>query len=165
MNLIFTEVSENDLLFLTDLYNYYIENTTATFHTVKLQQNEMRDILFFNNKIFKSFLISYNNKSAGYVILAPHKLRQAYIRTGEISVYLDKDYSGFGIGSKAVIYIEEFARLNSFHTLLATICADNTSSIKLFENCGYIKCAHYKEVGFKHEKYLDIVSYQKILDQ
>jgi len=163
MNPIFKKVTKNDLPFLCDIYNYYIVNSTATFHTLPLNHSEMRKILFFKNRIFKSFLISINNNPAGYVVLAPHKTRQAYDQTGEISIYLDKNYLKFGIGSKAILFIEDYARKKRFHTLIATICGENIASIRLFEKNGYVKCAHYKEVGFKNEKYLDIVSYQKLL--
>jgi L-amino acid N-acyltransferase YncA len=165
MNIIFTEITENDIPFAASLYNYYIVNTTATFHTHPMNQREMHDLLFFSNQNFRSFLISCDKTPAGYVILAPHKPRQAYNQTGEISVYLEKDFLQKGIGSAAVQFIEQYARENKFHSLIATICGENTSSIKLFEKCGFFKCAHYKEVGFKHDKYLDVVSYQKLLHQ
>jgi len=35
--------------------------------------------------------------------------------------------------------------------------------IKLFEKCGFEKCGHYKEVGEKFDKILDVVSYEKLL--
>jgi L-amino acid N-acyltransferase YncA len=165
MNLLFNEVSQNDISFITELYNYYIINTTATFHTNPLNHDEMQSLLFFKETIYKSFVIICNNHKAGYVFISPHKTRQAYAKTAEISVYLEKSFLKMGIGSKAVAFIEDFARKNKFHTLIATICGENETSIKLFEKNGYIKCAHYKEVGFKHDRYLDVVSYQKMLNQ
>jgi len=49
--------------------------------------------------------------------------------------------------------------------LLAIISGDNESSVQLFEKSGYEKCAHFKQVGEKFNKILDVVSYQKIIDK
>ena len=63
----------------------------------------------------------------------------------------------------AIRYIEEFAKKQKLHVLVATICGENEASIHLFAKNGYVKCAHYKEVGQKFGQLLDVVAYQKIL--
>jgi L-amino acid N-acyltransferase YncA len=90
--------------------------------------------------------------------------REGYGRTAEVSVYLLPEYRGMGLGGRAVVFLEEVARSNGFHALIASICAENTGSIRMFERNGYTKCAHLKEVGFKFERLLDVVDYEKILD-
>src|SRR4030042_165072 len=99
----------------------------------------------------------------GYVLLAQHKIREAYKDTAEVTIYLHPQEVGKGLGRLAVDYIEAFARTQQFHVLVATICGDNIGSIRLFEQCGYAKCAHYQEVGKKFGQWLDVVAYQKIL--
>jgi L-amino acid N-acyltransferase YncA len=47
--------------------------------------------------------------------------------------------------------------------LIGIISGDNINSIILFENCGFEKCGHYKQVGEKFNEILDVVSYQKII--
>jgi len=76
---------------------------------------------------------------------------------------LKPDYIGQGIGTKGLKHIEEYARANKLHVLIATICGQNEGSISLFEKQGYFKCAHYKEVGTKFGQLLDVVAYQKII--
>ena len=54
---------------------------------------------------------------------------------------------------------------SGFRVLIGIISADNKQSIALVEKCGFEKCAHFKEVGEKFGKILDVVAYQKILDR
>jgi phosphinothricin acetyltransferase len=60
-------------------------------------------------------------------------------------------------------FIEEVGREQGFHTLIATICMENSRSIRLFEKNGYEQCALFKEVGYKFRRRLDIGSFQKIM--
>lgn len=159
----FEELSDSDLPKIQEIYNYYVLNSTATFHTVPLSLKEMKELVIFNNSIYKTFLIKDFNYVYGYVLLTQHKKREAYDRTAEISIYLDPSYVGKGIGSFSIKYIEEYARRFGVHVLIATISGENSKSIKLFEKNGFIKCAHYKEVGYKFGRLLDVVALQKIL--
>jgi phosphinothricin acetyltransferase len=49
--------------------------------------------------------------------------------------------------------------------LVGVITAENKQSVSLFEKCGFEKCAHYRKVGEKFNRLLDVVAYQKILDE
>jgi phosphinothricin acetyltransferase len=162
---LFQEAREGHILELLDIYNYYVINTTVTFHSKSLSEEAMRGIVFFENHKYRTFVILKEDSIIGYVLLTQHKSREAYDKTGEVTVYLRPENVGAGIGSLAIKYIEEFARIMGFHTLIATICGENQKSIKVFEVNGYEKCAHYKQVGSKFNQWLDVVAYQKILDE
>lgn len=158
----FDEMKEEYLLDVLNIYNHYVVNSTATFHTEPLTAESMSKILFHKNTRFKSYVIMDGNEICGYCILAPFKTREAYDTTAEATIYLKQGFTGRGIGRRALAYLEEQAVMNSFHTLLAVICGENESSINLFKKAGYEKCAHYKDLGKKFGRYLDIVCYQKI---
>jgi len=159
----FREMTEEYLDEVLQIYTHYVLNTTATFHARPLKSEEMREIVFFNNEKYKTFVMCDEAEVCGYVLITQHKKREAYDGTAEVTIYLKPSYIGKGLGSMAIKYIEEYARKQKFHVLVATICGQNEASIRLFENNGYFQCAHYKEVGQKFEKILDVVAYQKIL--
>ena len=160
-NLEFIATTSDDLYELKDIYTYYIENSTATFHIGEISYKEMYDILFYDDPIYKSFVIKSNGETAGYILLCPYKKRAAYRRSAEVTIYLKNGYTSKGIGSRALKFIEEFAIGNNIHTLLSIICGENIASIKLFESNGYEKCGHLNKVGMKFNRILDIVIYQK----
>lgn len=159
----FCEMKEEYLDKVLQIYLYYVLNTTATFHSRLLTREEMKEIVFFNGERYKTFVICLEDDICGYVLISQHKKREAYDSTAEITIYLKPDFVGKGIGSMAVQYIEEYAKKQKLHVLVATICGENEASIQLFEKNGYVKCAHYKEVGQKFGQLLDIVAYQKII--
>lgn len=162
MNCVFREIEEDHLADILDIYNYYILNTTATFHSKPLTVDEMKELVFFENPKYKTFVILEGHEVNGYVILTQYKKREAYDNTGEVTIYLKHNHIGKGIGSKALKYIEDYAKKYDFHVLIAIICGENEGSISLFEKSDYLKCAHYKEVGNKFGEWLDVVAYQKI---
>jgi L-amino acid N-acyltransferase YncA len=159
----FLALQEAHLPSIRDIYNYYIQNTTATFHTQPLTPNEMRELVFFNNPKYQAYAICNEHQVCGYILLTQHKKRAAYDLTAEVTLYLEPGLTGKGIGSQALRFIETAAREAKFHVLVATICGENLSSIRLFTKNGYSQCAHYHEVGRKFDRWLDLVAFEKIL--
>lgn len=160
---IFTEIRAEHLTQVLEIYNYYVLNSTATFHTQALTLDEMKEIVFFENPPYKTFVLGKEDNIHGYVLITQFKKREAYDRTAEVTIYLHPEYLGQGLGTAGLKHIEEYARHNNFHTLIAIICGQNEQSIRMFAKQGYQKCAHYLEVGLKFGQFLDVVSYQKIL--
>lgn len=163
-DVLFENLTEEDLPTILEIYNYYVLNTSATFHIKALSLSEMRDITFFDNPRYKTFVIFEQDQLCGYVILHQFRIRSAYDESGEISIYLNPDYRSRGLGNLALQYIETVARTQEFHVLVATICGENIKSIQVFQNNGYVKCAHFSEIGKKFGQRLDSISYQKILE-
>jgi len=159
----FIKTSGSEISALCDLFNYYVTKTTCTFYTNELTGDQLSKNLIFDNSKYISYSIYIDSVIVGFVSLTQHKSREAYDLTGEVSVYLDENYTGKGIGSKAIEFIEKYAVATGFHTLIATICGENINSIKLFERNNYIKCSHFREVGKKFNRFLDVISLQKIL--
>ncbi len=159
----FIEINETYLPQVLEIYNYYIQNSTATFSIQPVTLEEMRRIVFYSDPRFKTFIIFDQDKLCGYCILARYKEREAYNITAEATLYLHPEFTGKGIGSQALQFLESFARQNQFHSLISVICSENTASIKLFGKNSYTKCAHYKEIGKKFGRLLDVVVYQKLL--
>lgn len=159
----FHEMKEEYLDKVLQIYTHYVLNTTATFHSRQLTREEMSEIVFFNSEKYKTFVICEEADVCGYVLITQHKKREAYDGTAEVTIYLKPAYIGKGLGSMAIKHIEEYAKIQRLHVLVATICGQNEKSIRLFEKNGYSQCAHYKEVGQKFGQLLDIVVYQKII--
>jgi L-amino acid N-acyltransferase YncA len=159
----FYEMKEEYLDKVLQIYTHYVLNTTATFHSQPLTREGMREIVFFDSEKYKTFVIFAEDEICGYVLITQHKKREAYDGTAEVTVYLSPLFIGKGIGSMALRHVEDYAKQQKLHVLVATVCGENQASIKLFLKNDYVKCAHYKEVGQKFGQQLDIVAYQKII--
>lgn len=159
----FEITKEEDLDEVLELYNYYILNSTATFSIEPLKIDEMRKIMFSGHERFCSFVMKEEGRIVGYVLLNRYKPREAYDRTAEVTIYLRHDLLGRGLGTQALEFIEDFALKNNFKALLAVVCEENKESIKLFEKKDFFHCAHFKQVGEKFNRILDIVILEKLL--
>ena len=163
MGATFQPTVESDVARLLPVYNYYVRTDTATFHTEEIDEETFRSLLFPAYPGYDSWTIHSGGQLAGYVILARYKPREAYDGSAEVTIYLDPAFARKGLGTAALAFVEARARERDFHNLLAIICGENEGSIRLFEKNGYVKCAHYHEVGKKFGRWLDVVSYEKLL--
>lgn len=163
MHIEFIELKKKDLNIVKEIYDYYILNSTATFHVSPIQINELKEFIPVEDPKYKSFLIKIENNISGYCYFSQYKKRTAYDRTAEITIYLKPGITGKGIGIKVAAFIESLAKKAGIKILIAGITAENQHSIHLFEKCGYEKCAHLKKVGEKFGKILDVVYFQKFI--
>ncbi|AZQ64928.1 N-acetyltransferase family protein [Flammeovirga pectinis] len=157
------KLRSTDYSIVKDIYDYYIENTTATFHLDLISIEELKATVPLNHPKYQSFLIYSEGIVCGYCYIGSFKARAAYDRTAEITVYLKPESTGKGIAFGVVNALEEIAKSVGINVLIACITGENTASIRLFEKCGYEKCAHFKQVGEKFGRILDVVDYQKII--
>ncbi len=160
---LFREITEEDLPKVLEIYNYYVLNSTATFQISTLTIDEMREMVINTHSKYKAFVIVEEDNICGYCLLAQFNTKEAYDETAEITVYLKHDAIGKGLGTIAIQNVEDYAREQNIYVLVAIICGENSRSIKLFAKNNYFKCGHFREVGMKFGRRLDVVNFQKIL--
>ena len=81
-----------------------------------------------------------------------------------MSIYLNEDARGRGLGSQLYGALEEELEKRGFLRFLACIAVPNEASIAMHEKRGYVQVAHFPKVGYKIEQWHDIVWMQKTLD-
>lgn len=151
---------------ICDIYNYYVENTAITFETVAVTETEMKDhILGFLNNSFPYYVGEINGKIAGYCYLHNWNNRCAYSSTKEITIYLDKELQGKGLGT--ILYQHLFKEIykSSIHSIIAGICIPNESSVRLHEKFGLRQVSHMREIGFKLGQWRDVGHWQLVINQ
>ena len=161
MEQVFKKVEEADLYAIKEIYDWYIGHSTATFHTEPILIDQLKEFIYINHPLYNSYLINVGEEIAGYCYLTNYKKRQAYDRTAEVTIYLKPEFCNRGIGKTALMYLEKRAKENGLKNLIGIISGDNAGSITLFEKSGYIKCAHFRNVGEKFNKVIDVVAFQK----
>ncbi len=81
----------------------------------------------------------------------------------ESSVYLDANSVGNGYGTR--LYEHLFAALKAcgMHVVIGGIALPNAASVALHEKLGLKKVAHFSEVGFKFDNWIDVGYWQATL--
>ncbi len=157
----FIEAKDEDLKTILEIYNYYLENTTATFDCDRIIMEEFKKRVFVNNDKYKTFLAYIDGEMIGFCFLTRFRKNPAYDKTVELGLYLKPRFTGKGLGAKMINYLEKVAKENNFEMLIASISGENLPSINLFRKLGYSQCAHYREVASKFGRKLDLVDLQK----
>jgi L-amino acid N-acyltransferase YncA len=100
---------------------------------------------------------------AGFASYGPFRAWPAYKYSVEHSVYVDRRFRGRGIGKRLLEAIVGAAREQEYHVLIGGIDANNTVSIRMHEQLGFVPCGILRQVGFKFGRWLDLAFYQLIL--
>jgi phosphinothricin acetyltransferase len=161
MSIQFKPITKGNISSALNIYNWYVLNSTATFHLETIPQEELERMVSVGHSKYQSFLILFNNEVCGFCYLSQFRYKEAYDQSAEITLYLDQNATGKGLGKATLTYLEEIAKENSISNLVAVITADNSISISMFEKYNYFKVGHLKNIGVKFGKALDVVSYQK----
>jgi phosphinothricin acetyltransferase len=161
--LTFQLAAENDLQTMLELYNFYIVNTTATFDHGQITPEEFRQRIFIGHEKYGTYLIRLDKETAGFCFLTQYRNKAAYDQTAEIGLYLKPEFTGKGIGDTTIDFLEKVAVNKGIKVIIASISGENTASLKLLQKKGYEKCAHYKQVGEKFGRFVDVIDYEKVL--
>jgi L-amino acid N-acyltransferase len=161
MDITIRKAEEQDLQAILDIYNDAILNTTAVYnykpHTLAMRQE------WFAQKQKDNFpvLVAVQGSTIlGFSTYGHFRAWAAYKYSVEISVYIHPEHRGKGIAKLLYPPLFAAAKEQQLHTLIAGIDADNAASIKLHEHFGFTKAGHFKEVGYKFGKWLDLVFMQ-----
>lgn len=146
---------------IASLYNRYVLNTAITFETDAVPPDEMGARIREVTAAGLPWVIAeLNGRVVGYAYASKWKGRCAYRFSVETTVYVHAEYTRQGIGAE--LYDALLARLRGgkTHVVIAGIALPNESSVALHERFGFRKVAHFNEVGFKFERWIDVGYWQ-----
>ena len=148
---------EKDLPAMLEIYNEIIVNTTAVWHDVP-HTLEMRQTWFAQRKEqgFPVFVAVEEEQLLGFSTIGPFRPWPGYRFTVENSVYVAADCRGKGVANVLMPPLITAAKELKLHAIVAGIEASNESSIKLHNKFGFTEVAHFKEVGFKFGRWMDL---------
>ena len=153
-------VSIQDAGIIADIYNYYVGNHIATFDespvTVEYFEEKIKQV----TENFPWFVFEEKDEVIGYAYASSWNTRSAYCNTVEVSVYLKHDVVQKGVGTQLYTKLIEILKKREFHVLIGGISLPNEASVRLHEKFGFEKVAHFKEVGYKFNKWVDVGYWQ-----
>ena len=156
--------TENDLPQILDIYNDIIKNTTAVYyyepHTL-----EMRKAWFEERKQlgFPIFVAEEDGIILGMSTIGPFRVPTAYKYSVENTVHVAANARGKGVGKLLLAPLIDAAKDLGMHTIIAGIDASNEVSLHLHKSFGFEEVAHFKQVGFKFDRWLDLKFLQLII--
>ena len=156
-------VTINDAQQLVDIYNYYVLNTVVTFDDVPFTVEAFKEKIEAIYKFYPFYVFEEENKILGYTYANKWREKPAYKYTLESTVYLHPKAIGKQIGT--ILYTELLKQLKeqNYHVVVGGLTLPNEASVKLHEKFGFTQVSHFKEVGLKFDKWLDVGFWQLTL--
>ena len=133
------EMRDEDWGTVSEIYKQGLEEGTSTFNT------ECPSFAEWNEGHVKNcrFVFEEEGKVVGWIALSPSSSRCAYKGCVEMSVYVDRNYRGQGIGTALVNTIIREAEKDGYWSIYSAIFSINKASIALHKKCGF------REIGYR----------------
>ncbi|MDF2448907.1 MAG: ywnH [Bacteroidota bacterium] len=148
MNIVFTNARKTDLEKIVATYNSTISSrlVTADLEPVSVKSKEAW-FEAHNPDSRPLWIIEVDATYVGWMSFNSFYGRPAYNGTVEVSIYLEEDARGKGLGRKCLQKAFEACEHLNIKTLLGFIFDHNEPSLKLFYNMGFEKWAHLPRIA------------------
>ncbi|KQO79708.1 GNAT family N-acetyltransferase [Rhizobium sp. Leaf262] len=158
---------EADMETITDIYRHAVLYGSASFEIEPPSVETMRErrqVLLSGG--FPYIVAEVEGTVAGYAYAGPHRARPAYGATVEDSIYVDPNRKGLGIGKTLLLALIDDATAKGFRQMVAVVGdSDNAASVGVHRAAGFDMVGTLKSVGWKHNRWLDIVLMQRPLGE
>jgi len=156
-----------DMRTVTSIYAYEVERGLATF---EIDVPDVEEMMRRRLSILKQglpFLVAVKKGDVlGYAYASPFRPRPAYRFTVEDSIYISPAAQGQGIGKRLLMEVIDFCETRGYRQMIAAIGdSANTGSIGLHRSLGFDKMGIQKSVGFKLDRWVDVVIMQRTLGE
>ncbi len=155
-------VLDKDADSIVEIYNYYISETVITFEEETITAEEMLTRISKIQADNLPWLVAEDESGQviGYAYASQWRERFSYRFSVEVTVYLSAEHSDKGIGSRLYDVLFSELKLRSIHTVIGGITLPNPASVGIHEKFGMVQVAHFKEVGYKFNQWLDVGYWQ-----
>lgn len=145
----FRDATHQDLPRIVEIYNSTIASRMVTADTASVSVASRQKWFDEHNPSKRPLWMieDVNNQVIGWVSFQSFYGRPAYDATVEISIYLDEQQRGRGLGKQILQHCIDKAPGLGVHTLLGFIFAHNLPSIALFEKMGFKEWANLPNIA------------------
>lgn len=153
-----------DVPAITAIYKHYVDHTAITFDTEAPGEPAMAEKFGHLVALGHPLIVAEEKREViGYAYASFYRPRAAYRFTCEDSIYLHPDAKGRGIGKALLTELLLQSRAFGFKQMIAVITAETANSIAIHEKFGFRHVGRYEAVGYKFDRWHDIVHMQLAL--
>ncbi len=155
--------SETDLEDVQAIYAHHVLHGTGTFEEIPPSLEEITARFHAVRDAGWGYFVAKDPSGVlGFGYYAQYRARSAYRFAAEDSVYVRETVRGQGVGKALVAALLEHATGQKFTQMLAVIGdSENVGSIGVHASLGFVPVGTMRKVGYKFERWLDVVTMQK----
>ena len=158
------DAAEADLPAILAIHNEVVANSTAIYSNDLSTLKERAD--WRAGRLAQGYPVLVardGGEVLGFASFGDFRAWPGYAATVEHSVHVRADVRRRGVGRALLSALPDRARALGKHVILGGIDADNAASLALHMSLGFEKVAHFRQVGRKFDRWLDLVFVQQIL--
>jgi len=157
MNLSIRSFSERDWNSVSEIYIQGLLTRNATFETEAPPYDVW--IKKFHSQLL--WVAALNNEVVGWAGLQPVSVRKVYEGVVEVTIYIESNHSGKGIGSSLMKHLVEQSEKAGIWTLYASIFPENTASIRLHVSAGFREIGYREKIAQLEGKWRNTVLFER----
>ncbi len=154
MNYEIREMLPQDEARALEIFKQGIDGGIATFDTVLPTPEEWRKDFIED---CRWVLEDENNTIVGWCGLKPISKRDCFKGVAEVSIYLDNNFQGQGLGSILLKKLIINSENKNFWTLQSNIFPENEASIKFHQKNGFRTVGIHQKIGVLNGTWKDLV--------
>lgn len=143
MNYYIRKMNEEDWGKVKEIYKQGIETNMSTFQTSIPEYKEWHNAHLQRGR----YVAVYNDEIVGWIALTPVSGRCVYAGVAEVSIYINNDCKGLGIGYTLLNKLVEESEKLGIWTLQSGIFEENLASIELHKKCGFREVGYREKIG------------------
>jgi len=158
--------STEDLADCQAIYAHHVLHGTGTFEEIPPSLEQLEGRFAAVTAAGCPWLVAKDASGVlGFGYYAQFRNRSAYRFCAEDSVYVRETVRGQGVGKALVTALLDHATAAGFTQMLAVIGdSENTGSIGVHASLGFSHAVIMRKVGYKFDRWLDVVTMQKGLE-
>jgi phosphinothricin acetyltransferase len=159
-----TDAAEADIEGLAEIYNEVIATSTAVYSSDPVTVADRRD--WWRTRVGQGYpvLVARDARGVcGFSTFGDFRAWPGYRFTVEHTVHVRADGRSRGVGTQLVQALFPRAAALGKHVMIAGVDAANAASIRFHERLGFTQSGRLREVGYKFERWLDLVFLQRSL--
>jgi L-amino acid N-acyltransferase len=159
------DATEADLAEILAIYNEVIANSTAVYADRPSTLEERRAWLMQRQQGGYPVVVAADGFGVlGFASFGDWRGAWAgYRYTVEHTVHVRSDARGGGVGTALMAALLKRGAAIGKHVMIGAVDAANVSSRRFHERLGFAEVAHFREVGRKFDRWLDLVFVQRFL--
>jgi L-amino acid N-acyltransferase len=162
--LVIRDATEPDLPGLVAIYNDVIATSTAIYSSTPVSVAERGR--WWRERTAQGYPVLIAQDAggvAGFASFGDFRAWPGYRFTVEHSVHVRGDGRGRGTGTRLLQELLVRAAALGKHVMIAGVDAANSASIRFHERLGFQQSGQLREVGYKFDRWLDLVFLQRML--
>lgn len=152
-----------DVPAMLDIYGPYVRESTYTFEYEVPSKEEFEERFGKISARYPWIAWEEKGEILGYAYADEAFVRAAYSWDADLSVYLNQNARGRGIGARLYGCLEELVCRLGYHNLYGIVTGENTASQRFHEKCGYVLQGTLEKSGYKLGRWIDVLWYAKRL--